>query len=135
GSRAGGGAGRRLEKLDHVPGRGLGQDLLPAPAGDDLVAEADPPGAQPGPLAADVPPGQGGPGSPPRARPGALRPPPFPPACGAGPPGGGPAWRTGAPAAPPGLAGPASSNRRLPGVTSAKAGAALERNVKPRWPV
>ena len=35
GSRGGG-----LEQLDHVAGRVLGQDLLPAGAGDDLVAEA-----------------------------------------------------------------------------------------------
>ncbi len=33
------------------------------------------------------------------------------------------------------LAGPASSSRRLPRVTSANAGAALNRTVKPRWPV
>ena len=33
------------------------------------------------------------------------------------------------------LAGPASSSRRLPRLTSANAGAAVNRSAKPRWPV
>src|SRR5215831_19798301 len=54
GSRASRGTERGFEQLDHVPGRVRDQDLLPARAGDDLVAEAHPFGAQPGHLAADV---------------------------------------------------------------------------------
>src|SRR5215831_11620250 len=54
GSRASRGTERGFEQLNHVPGRVLDQDLLPARAGDDLVAEAHPFGAQPDNLAADV---------------------------------------------------------------------------------
>jgi hypothetical protein len=49
-----------------------------------------------------------------------------PPGCGVRPSGIG---------RPAELAGPLSSSRRLPRTTSANAGAALERSVKPKWVV
>jgi hypothetical protein len=102
----------RLEELDRVARGVVEQDLGTARAPYDVISEVQPCGSETLDLRFDV----------------------LHDELDAGPA----AWRGLAPSGmgrPAELVGPLRSNRRSPRVTSAKAGAAFERSVKPKWVV
>jgi hypothetical protein len=98
-----------LEQLDHVAGWILEQDLLPAGPGHDVVAERGARIAQVCDVSVDIVDDEMD----------------SIPAAGAG-------FRPSGIGRPAELCGPARSSRRLPRVTSANAGDALDKSLNPR---
>ena len=101
-----------LEELDQIAGRVLDEDLRPAGAGDDVVAEAQARGAQAVVLGGEAHDDELDPVPAAGDRPAAIR--------------------NGRPAE---LVRPLSNSRSPPRRTSANAGATFVKGSKPRWPV